>query len=79
MDSGSRNERVSLRCQASLPLANSSTLEGKALEDLAQNTHGSLAMSLTWHRPYPIPGVTGKVLALCQLQGEGNHVSQILP
>lgn len=49
--SGSHNERVSLRCQAWPPLASSSALEGKALEDLAQNTHGSLAISLTGTSP----------------------------
>lgn len=74
-----RNERVSLRCQAWPPLASSSALESKALEDLAQNTQGSPAISLTWPQPCPVPGVTGEVLALWQLQGEARHVSQAPP
>lgn len=62
--------------QAWPPLASSSALEGKASEDVAQNTQGSQAISLTWPQPCLGPGVTGKVLALWQLQGVGCHISQ---
>lgn len=48
--------------------------EGWGLEGLAQNMHGSLAISLTWHWPRPVTGVPGEVVALWQLEGEGSQV-----
>lgn len=57
----------------------SSVLEGRALEDVTQNPCGSLAISLTWHQLCPVPGVTGKVVALWQLEGEGSHGSHRVP
>lgn len=51
-----------------------SILEGRGLESLAQNMHGSLAISLTWHWPCPVAEVPGEVVALWQLEGEGSQL-----
>lgn len=48
--------------------------EGRGLEGLAQNRHGSLAIILTWPWPCPVAGAPGKVVALWQLEGEGGQL-----
>lgn len=48
--------------------------ESWGLEGLAQNRHGSLAISLTWPWPCPVAGAPREVVALWQLEGEGSQL-----